>query len=382
MSEHPNDSIGPHSIKKTKKQPSVSSGNTVPQPTIKVPSPTTQSKTVTGSQRTIAPLPPRQVSNEQREPENWHTTSMPLIIQGTGKTPIFKSATVGRHRRSFRSHGLVTIITLCILVTTFVAGTTLYDTPIGHAATAPFVGLAIHTSIGPAKQSRDYRVHPGDTIEGIAQDYNVTIGGIYKINSMYLGDEIQTGQVLKLPNDPTFGTDYLPTAPPYATNNTPAYVNAPTTSVTGPCLFCTIASYSTGGLCAPLATTPEGFQLGLPDPGAHWVRGFTSFHNGVDISTGQLGTPIVAAQDGQVIFDGWDPYGGGNTVEINHCWGLATSYCHMETLLVSLHQYVHKGDIIGLQGSTGNSTGAHLHFMVWWHNQYVDPMNGYYNFLG
>jgi murein DD-endopeptidase MepM/ murein hydrolase activator NlpD len=134
-------------------------------------------------------------------------------------------------------------------------------------------------------------------------------------------------------------------------------------------------------LCAPKSSTNLGFALIQPDPGAHWVRGFTWYHNGVDLSTGVYGTPLVAAQNGQVIFAGWDAYGGGFSVRLNHCWWVGTSYGHMQQIFVHVGQYVHKGDIIGLQGSTGNSTGPHVHFMVWWHNQYVNPLE-FYSHLG
>jgi murein DD-endopeptidase MepM/ murein hydrolase activator NlpD len=114
-----------------------------------------------------------------------------------------------------------------------------------------------------------------------------------------------------------------------------------------------------------------------PNPNSHWVRGYTWYHSGVDISTGQYGTPVIAAQSGQVIFSSWDPNGGGYSVKVNHCWGLATSYSHMEKILVSLGQYVNIGQVVGLQGSTGNSTGPHVHFMTWWNNNPFDPLCAY-----
>lgn len=88
-------------------------------------------------------------------------------------------------------------------------------------------------------------------------------------------------------------------------------------------------------------------------------------HKGIDIAwSGIAGTPVKAVKSGTVIFAGWDTTGGGNTVMINH-GGLATCYAHMRSLpLVKTGQQVSQGQVIGYVGTTGNSTGNHLHFEV------------------
>ena len=133
-----------------------------------------------------------------------------------------------------------------------------------------------------------------------------------------------------------------------------------------------------GKPCDPAALqptiVPTRFALANPNPGSTWVRGFTWYHNGIDITSGSAGTPLYAADVGVVIFAGWDPYGGGYTVKIDHCGGLATSSCHMQQLLVTLGQVVQAGQEIGLQGMTGDATGPHLHFMTWWDNTPFDPL--------
>lgn len=304
--------------------------------------------------------------------------SMPLIIAGADRPPHpAHTLRIPRARRSMRQNAILIGALCCVFVAMLAAVPPIRDTAINNTPLGGIVAFTTNAHPIDPNGFFDYRVKSGDTIEGIAQRFQVTIGGIYKINAFYLGDEITIGQVIKIPNDPQFGADYQPTAPSLPTDNTPAYPGAPAGTVFGGCVFCAIAGYSTGGLCAPPSTTNLGFGLIQPDPNAHWVRGFTWYHNGVDLSTGVYGTPIVAAQDGQVIFSGWDPFGFGDAIKINHCWGLATSYGHMEQLNVSVGQFVHKGDVIGLQGSTGNSTGPHLHFMVWWHNNYVDPLTFY-----
>jgi murein DD-endopeptidase MepM/ murein hydrolase activator NlpD len=145
-------------------------------------------------------------------------------------------------------------------------------------------------------------------------------------------------------------------------------------------------SNGANGSCAPAsAQIPVDlahFGLGEPEDGTHWVRGFTAFHNGVDISTGVAGSLVLAAQAGQVIFAGWDPYGFGWAVKINHCGGLATAYGHLQRVLVSAGQTVTPGQPIGLQGSSGLASGTHLHFMTWWNNIPVDPLCAYAHLAG
>ncbi len=305
--------------------------------------------------------------------------SAPTIIPGA-RLPAPVAPRAPALPRSRRQSAIAAAVTGAVVLAALVATAALQPAFI----TRPFVALtalAAGGNLPTSGTSVTYRVQSGDTIEKVAQHFDVTIGGIYELNGFYLGTEITVGQVIKIPLSPTYGAHFRPTAPPIVVTG-PIGGGAPAGTVFGPCQFCSIAGYTTGGgPCAPHATTNLGFDLIQPDPGAYWVRGFTWYHDGVDISTHRYGTPIVAAQSGQVIFAGWDPYGGGWSVKINHCWGLATSYCHMEKLLVRLGQYVHVGDVIGLQGSTGNSTGPHLHFMAWWNNQFVNPLN-YYTHLG
>ena len=96
-----------------------------------------------------------------------------------------------------------------------------------------------------------------------------------------------------------------------------------------------------------------------------------AFHNGIDIP-GPVGTPIVAAYDGEVA---WARYSttAGNWIGIDHGDGLYTVYMHNSAMLVSQGQKVKKGQRIALMGSTGRSTGPHLHFSVRKDGQYVNP---------
>jgi lipoprotein NlpD len=86
-------------------------------------------------------------------------------------------------------------------------------------------------------------------------------------------------------------------------------------------------------------------------------------HEGIDIA-GAVGTPVVAAASGTVIKAGWDDWGLGNSIEIRHPNGSVTVYGHNRRLLVRKGQQVNQGQEIASMGSTGNSSGSHLHFEV------------------
>jgi murein DD-endopeptidase MepM/ murein hydrolase activator NlpD len=104
----------------------------------------------------------------------------------------------------------------------------------------------------------------------------------------------------------------------------------------------------------------------------HPVYGTTRFHSGVDID-GACGQPIFAAEDGTVISAG-DNGGYGNATVIDHGNGLSTLYAHQSSLSVSSGQSVDRGQQIGLVGTTGLSTGCHLHFEVRINGEPVDPV--------
>jgi murein DD-endopeptidase MepM/ murein hydrolase activator NlpD len=101
-------------------------------------------------------------------------------------------------------------------------------------------------------------------------------------------------------------------------------------------------------------------------------RGSAAMHAGVDLA-GPLGTPIYATADGIV---GRSEYSGayGNLVEINHGQGIQTRYGHMSRLIARPGQRVRRGELIGLMGSTGRSTGSHLHYEVRIDGRAVNPV--------
>jgi murein DD-endopeptidase MepM/ murein hydrolase activator NlpD len=110
--------------------------------------------------------------------------------------------------------------------------------------------------------------------------------------------------------------------------------------------------------------------------GNHYLSGydFSSTHLGIDIAAG-LGAPVFAADSGVIVVAGWNSSGYGNVIMIDHGNGYSTVYGHLSQINVSLCQGVTQGQLIGLAGSTGNSTGAHLHFEVRLNGGFVNPWN-------
>ncbi|MGC0238507.1 M23 family metallopeptidase [Arthrobacter sp. SD76] len=127
---------------------------------------------------------------------------------------------------------------------------------------------------------------------------------------------------------------------------------------------------SAGSLGAPLASmstaSPFGYRVS-PITG-----GSGDFHRGQDY-VAQCGTSVLAAATGTVTFVGWHQFGGGNRVVIDHGNGLETTYNHLSSFNVSEGQTVSRGDVVALSGTTGASTGCHLHFEVQVNGEVVDP---------
>ncbi len=113
-------------------------------------------------------------------------------------------------------------------------------------------------------------------------------------------------------------------------------------------------------------TSPFGMRV-------HPVLGYARMHNGIDLAAAQ-GTPIYATRSGKVTRTSYQAGGAGNYVSINHLDGFASIYMHMTHYVVSQGQDVAQGQLIGYVGSTGISTGPHLHFGISYAGTYVNPL--------
>jgi murein DD-endopeptidase MepM/ murein hydrolase activator NlpD len=133
------------------------------------------------------------------------------------------------------------------------------------------------------------------------------------------------------------------------------------------------SAQSSAGSSGTGAPSASGFIWPVNGPvvsgfGMRWGR----MHEGIDIAASS-GTPVHAAAAGTVIHAGW--LGGyGNLVVVDHGNGLSTAYAHASAILVAVGQHVAQGETVSLVGSTGNSTGPHLHFEVRVNGSAVDPL--------
>ncbi len=118
------------------------------------------------------------------------------------------------------------------------------------------------------------------------------------------------------------------------------------------------------GACSGPVLAPVGSGIFTWPTDKRYLVGYNynfRWHPGLDLG-GLVGDPLYAADSGVVVYSGWNTYGYGNTVAIDHGNGWHTLYAHLSEIHVACGQAVEQGGVIGLAGSTGRSTGPHLHF--------------------
>lgn len=196
-----------------------------------------------------------------------------------------------------------------------------------------------------------YTVKKGDTLARIAQTYDVELEKILSCNT--LGNSLSVGQKIVVPG---------------AKKITSTVASRPTTS-----------SQSGISVIKNLIKNPtvksSGNKMAWPTVGNRISQYFSWRHTGLDIAN-KVGTPIYAADSGTVIIaqGGWNG-GYGNTIVIDHGGGKKTRYGHASKLFVKVGDEVEKGENIAAMGSTGRSTGSHLHFEVIISGGKYNPLN-------
>ncbi len=208
-----------------------------------------------------------------------------------------------------------------------------------------------------------YTWQDGDTIEKVTDEFKGDLNGDKKIDSK--NSAILAGAILNYPGNNIDLTN--PEVKPGQEIMIPggqrelvAWLEfVPTVNRSG---GTTATSELGGGAC-------NGGPIGMPGiwptDGPHTLSGndYSSSHLGIDI-TASTSTAALASGDGVVVFAGWSQYGYGNVVQIDHGNGFSTVYAHLSQINVSQCQAVYGGQVIGMAGTTGNSTGVHLHFEV------------------
>jgi hypothetical protein len=256
----------------------------------------------------------------------------------------------------------------CSRIALFLAGTAsgrAFNTPFSTAQSVSVVGSSLSSRSG----NRSYQTLPqGWTLDNSVESWSNTLQFSTAI-AVAIPIAISTVQVMSSLSVPT--QDRVTTKDaiaPNALDEQPKAVK-PTVKVSAPVPFQKIKP--TGKI-----SNIQGYVLPAKGEfsskfGWRWGR----MHRGVDIA-GPVGTPIVAAAAGKVISAGWNYDGFGNRVEILHPDGTVTLYAHTNKVLTKVGKHVRQGELIAEMGSTGNSTGPHLHFQV--HpkgKEAIDPMS-------
>lgn len=230
----------------------------------------------------------------------------------------------------------------------------------------------------------NYTIQPGDSLHSLAKVFNLDEVTILKINNLSNASRIFSGSRIRIPNQDgiickvdTSNTlekisekykvekDELIKINSLKSESGISEIFIPGIHFDGISKSLLLGEYFRMPLYGRI-TSYFGFRR---DP----INKLWLFHKGVDIAK-KAGTRIVAAGAGQVIFTGWT-WPLGNTIKIRHQNGFVTIYGHLQKISVKNYTWVNYGSIIGLVGSTGRSSGAHLHYEVRQYGRLINPFS-------
>jgi hypothetical protein len=170
--------------------------------------------------------------------------------------------------------------------------------------------------------------------------------------------DIEPGTMLIIPNGKREMVDY---GPPTITRTNPAVA----------------ATYGPGH-CGTIMEGAVGIGVFIWPTVERWISGYDynpgANHPAIDIA-GETGNAIWSVDNGVVVYSGWSNYGYGNLIVIDHGNGWQSLYAHLSGINVGCGQSIYQGDIIGQLGSTGNSSGPHLHLELIYMGSKVNPWN-------
>lgn len=258
-----------------------------------------------------------------------------------------------------------------------------------------------HISVKPRSEIIEYQVKSGDTISSVAREHGISVDTIKWANNLSDVDTIKPGDVLKIL--PETGVSHVVKsgdtlesvakkyqAEPQAIlvfpfndvpddfslragqtliipDGQPPEVKAPPKAKPQP-------RYLAEGPASPTFVAPGGANFIWPTSGG-LTQYFAWYHQGIDVAN-RNAPGISAADGGTVIMAGWpDNSGYGNRVVIDHGNGYRSLYAHLSNVYVSTGQLVSRGQVIGKMGSTGRSTGIHLHFEIQFKGASLNPLS-------
>jgi len=210
-----------------------------------------------------------------------------------------------------------------------------------------------------------YQYHEGEDLNAIASQFGVDAQDIidYPGNPIDLAalssgkPAIADGTWLIIPGGKRALVDW---SPPTITRSNPAS-----------------ARYYGAGYCGTVYTGAVGSGTFVWPTTEHFISGYNyapPVHPAIDIG-GSLGNAIFASDSGVVVYAGWSDYGYGNLIVIDHGNGWQSAYAHLSGVGVGCGQSVYQGYLIGALGSTGNSSGPHLHFELSLNGAKLNPLD-------
>lgn len=271
------------------------------------------------------------------------------LVSTSASSTTTTAAAVAPPRREIREHEIVSGDTL-------IAIAVLYDVSVETLLWANDLRATTLLKLGdklkiPPVDGLLYRVKDGDSLSWVASHHNVPVETItgYTENDLADANKLTVGKLLMIPG--------AARPAPVAAQVVQAFIRA-----------------------ADPAPAPAPARVINPNSGLVWptygpiFTYFGGYHAGIDISP-PYGTPVVAAAAGVVSAVNWWNYSYGFHITIDHGSGVSTLYAHMSQILVGAGESLAQGQMIGRVGSTGRSTGPHLHFEVLQNDSPVNPLN-------
>jgi murein DD-endopeptidase MepM/ murein hydrolase activator NlpD len=220
-----------------------------------------------------------------------------------------------------------------------------------------------------------YTVKQGDTLSAIAQRFQAQADAIAGYAPNHIGDNgmISIGQKLLIPGgikpqEARAVAQPVQAQPAASQDNAQAAL--PATGARVPLLGSALMIPNAAG--APTNAPAQPGRFAWPVSGLI-TQSYGTWHGGIDIAN-SAGSPIGATDGGTIAFAGWSG-GLGNAIEVDHGDGFVSVYAHLQAISVQVGQTVNRGQLIGLMGSTGNSTGSHLHLIMLFNGTVINPLS-------
>ncbi|MFH2085307.1 MAG: peptidoglycan DD-metalloendopeptidase family protein [bacterium] len=310
----------------------------------------------------------------------------------------------GKYARPFLHSGMMALIFFGVIlgpkfVQSSLAGESVREDSVSGTSTLGVsldsTGIVTLESEKPWNQVSEYTVKEGDSLSSIAAKFDLSIESLKWANPSINWQKVKPGVVVSVP--PVTGVVYKvkPGDTVYSIakkfqTGAQGIVDFPMNTFSDDETFALVAGQTLiipdGIMPDEVVSTPRFANVLTPDAGSVTATGnfawpafgtisqpFRWYHKGVDIAN-HGGGVILSADAGTIVVAGWTNVGYGNHIIIDHGNGYQTLYGHLSNIAVVTGQRVNRGTVIGQMGSTGRSTGVHLHFEIRTASGNVDPL--------